>query len=66
MDADVPLEYLNEYLRPCQIRVKEAGHFKTVIGSQGMAAGGRYFFQVKINNGFLIKIGVSRKDIDND
>ena len=31
-----------------------------------MTAGSRYFFQVKINNGFLIKIGVSRKDIVND
>ena len=62
----LPYELLNEYLRPCQIRVTEAGYFKTVFANEPMQAGGRYFFQLKINSGFLIKIGVTRKQIDSE
>ena len=29
-----------------------------------MTSGGKYFFQILVNNGYLIKVGVTRKDLD--
>ena len=31
-----------------------------------MKAGGRYFFQIKVNNGSLMKIGVARRNIPSE
>ena len=57
-------EFINEYLRPVTVVVSDGNTFKTVIGDQPMTPGGRYFFEVQVNSGFLLKIGICRKDID--
>lgn len=45
----------------CLICTSKAGSgFKTTIGSEIFTAGGRYYFELFINKGQLIKIGVCR------
>lgn len=39
---------------------KEGSGFKTVLGNERFVEGGRYYFEVFINKGELLKIGVSR------
>ena len=39
--------------------------FKTTLGTEIFTEGGRYYFEVFINKGQLIKIGVSRPNITN-
>lgn len=46
------------------MEVKDGTGFKTVLGDTAMEQGGRYYFQVLIKHGSLVKIGVSRKDIN--
>ena len=29
-----------------------------------MTSGGKYFFQILVNNGYLMKVGVSRRNLD--
>eukprot|EP00347_Sterkiella_histriomuscorum_P003770 403363015 len=48
------------------VKVKDGSGFKTSFGDQPFKAGGRYYFQVQLNQGNLVKIGVSRKDIQAD
>ena len=57
-------EFKNEYLRPIKVTVSDGNAFKTVIGNQPMTPGGRYFFEVQITSGFLIKIGICRANTD--
>lgn len=44
--------------------VKEGSGFKTTLGTEVFQAGGRYYFELFINKGQLIKIGVCRLDIN--
>ena len=44
--------------------VSDGNSFKSVVGDQPMTPGGRYFFEVQIKTGFLVKIGVCRGSID--
>jgi hypothetical protein len=44
---------------------KEGSGFKTTIGTEIFLAGGRYYFELFINKGQLIKIGVCRPNIVN-
>ncbi|CDW75184.1 spry domain containing protein [Stylonychia lemnae] len=59
------------------VKVKDGSGFKTSFGDQVSLVelskfiqpfneGGRYYFQVQLNQGNLVKIGVSRKDILSD
>ena len=60
-------EYENEFLRPVTVTVSDGNTFKTVVGDQPMTPGGRYFFELRVNAGYLIKIGICRKaelDVD--
>ena len=59
-------EFINEYMRPVTVTVSDGNAFKTVIGDQPMTPGGRYFFEMRVNSGYLLKIGVSRKTINVD
>lgn len=58
-------EFINEYMRPVTVTVSDGNAFKTVIGDQPMTPGGRYFFEVRVNAGQLIKIGVCRNTFSN-
>lgn len=53
-------EFINEYTRPVTVTVSDGNSFKTVLGDQPMTPGGRYYFQLRVNAGYLIKIGVYR------
>ena len=53
-------EFINEYTRPVTVTVSDGNSFKTVLGDQPMTPGGRYYFQLRVNAGYLIKIGVCR------
>ena len=58
-------EYISEYMRPpVTVTVSDGNAFKTVIGDQSMTPGGRYYFEIKINSGYLLKIGVCKRDVD--
>ena len=57
-------EFINEYARPVTVTVSDGNAFKSVVGDQPMTPGGRYFFEVAIKSGCLIKIGVCRRSID--
>lgn len=46
------------------VTVKDGSGFKTTLGNMPFLPGEKYFFQIQINKGSLIKIGVSRKDIE--
>ena len=46
------------------VTVSDGNAFKSVIGDQTMTPGGRYFFEVQIKAGYLIKIGVCRGIIE--
>ena len=59
-------EFTNEYMRPVTVTVSDGNAFKTVIGDEAMTPGGRYFFEVKINAGYLIKIGICRNSVDSE
>lgn len=59
-------EFINEYMRPVTVTVSDGNAFKTVIGDQPMTPGGRYFFEMRVNSGYLLKIGVCRKTINVD
>ena len=59
-------EFINEYLRPVTVTVSDGNSFKTVIGDQPMTPGGRYYFEIKVNSGYLIKVGVCRQSIDSN
>ena len=59
-------EFTNEYMRPVTVTVSDGNAFKTVIGDEAMTPGGRYFFEVQINAGYLIKIGICRKSVDSE
>ena len=63
VDSDTE-EFINEFARPCTVTVSDGNTFKTVIGDAAMTPGGRYFFEVQIKSGNLIKIGVCRRTID--
>lgn len=58
-------EFINEYLRPVTVTVSDGNAFKTVLGGQPMTPGGRYFFEVRVNAGQLMKIGICRKTFGN-
>lgn len=45
-------------------KVREGSGFKTTLGTEVFEAGGRYYFELFINKGHLIKIGVCRLDIN--
>ena len=55
---------MNEYMRPVTVTVSDGNTFKTVIGDTAMTPGGRYYFEVQVNSGYLIKIGICRKSVD--
>ena len=57
---------MNEYMRPVTVTVSDGNAFKTVIGDDAMTPGGRYFFEVQINAGYLIKIGICRNSVDSE
>ena len=58
-------EYANDFLRPITVTVSDGTTFKTVVGDQPMTPGGRYFFELKVKAGYLMKVGICRKaDID--
>ena len=59
-------EFINEYARSITVTVSDGNAFKSVVGDQPMTPGGRYFFEVQIKTGYLIKIGVCRRSIDPD
>ena len=63
---DVDEEFMNEYMRPVTVTVSDGNAFKTVIGDDAMTPGGRYFFEVQINAGYLIKIGICRNSVDSE
>ena len=65
VDSDTE-EFINEFARPCTVTVSDGNTFKTVIGDAAMTPGGRYFFEVQINSGYLLKIGICRKTIDSE
>ena len=54
-------EFINEYLRPVTVTVSDGNAFKSVISNKPMTPGGRYYFEVAIKSGNLIKIGVCRR-----
>ena len=64
VDNDSSFEFINEYLLPHTVSVKSGKNFKSVIGDQPMASGGRYFFEILVNRGYLMKVGVSRRKLD--
>lgn len=47
-----------------KVRVTEGSGFKTVLGNMAFKPGGKYYFEVFIIKGNLIKIGVSRDSIN--
>ena len=61
VDCDSSYEFVNEYLLPHKVSIKQGKNFKTVIGDQPMRAGGKYFFQILVNQGYLFKVGVCRR-----
>ena len=63
---DLDEEFKNEYIRPVTVTVSDGSAFKTVIGDEAMTPGSRYFFEVQINAGYLIKIGICRKSVDSE
>ena len=67
--SDSSIDYCEPYgvQRPSTTaRVVDGSGFKTVIGNPKLPKGGRYFFQVQIVKGILIKIGVSVAGINPD
>ena len=64
VDYDSSYEFVNEYLLPHKVSIKQGKNFKTVIGDQPMRAGGKYFFQILVNKGYLFKVGVCRRQIN--
>lgn len=44
---------------------KQGSGFKTVLGTQRFVEGGIYYFEIFINKGQLMKIGISRPDVQN-
>ena len=66
VEEDSEEEFINEYTRPVTVTVSDGHTFKTVIGNQPMTAGGRYFYEIKVNSGTLIKIGVCRSQVDTE
>jgi hypothetical protein len=62
-DFDCSKEFKSEYSDEpplTHVKVKDGSGFKTVVGDTPMTPGGRYFFQVQIHKGILIKIGVTK------
>ena len=57
-------EYINENLRPVTVVVSDGNSFKTVIGDSSMTPGGRYYYEVKLTEGVMTKIGICRNQID--
>ena len=53
-------------MRPVTVTVSDGNAFKSVVGDLPMTPGGRYFFEVQINSGYLLKIGICRKTIDSE
>ena len=49
-------------MRPVTVTVSDGNSFKTVLGDQAMTPGGRYFFELKIKKGYLLKVGICRKN----
>ena len=45
-------------------RSNDGNGFKTTIGTEVFTEGGRYYFEIFINKGQLVKIGVSRPNIN--
>jgi hypothetical protein len=41
---------------------KEGSGFKTVMGTERFEEGGKYYFEIFVNKGELLKIGVTRPD----
>ena len=63
VDTSFEEEFVNEYLVPSRVTVQKGLSFKTVIGNQPMTPGGRYFFEIRVTSGYLIKIGVCKKQV---
>ena len=59
-------EFINENLRPVTVTVSDDSGFKTVIGDAPMTPGGRYYYEVKLHSGDLIKIGVCRPSVNTE
>ena len=57
---------MNEYLLPNRVTVSKGLFFKTVIGDQPMTQGGKYFFEILVTSGYLIKVGICRKGVDTE
>ena len=64
VNDDSSFEFVNEYLLPHRVSVKSGKNFKSVIGDQPMPSGGKYFFEILANKGYLMKVGVSRRKLD--
>jgi len=47
---------------PTTITVNNPSGFKTVLGDTPMLEGQNYFFQVKVEKGGFVKLGVSTRD----
>ena len=46
------------------VTVSDGNSFKTVIADQPMTPGGRYFYELRVKSGYLIKIGICRRTVD--
>ena len=44
------------------VKVLQAGGFKTAIGDQPMLRGGKYYFEISLLKGDLLKIGICKQD----
>ncbi|TNV76303.1 hypothetical protein FGO68_gene7058 [Halteria grandinella] len=52
--------------QPSMVKVKDGAGFKSAFGTQAMVRGGRYFFQVKLVHGTLMKVGIARKGVSTE
>ena len=63
-DKELTSKKLQVQEDPLRVKVIDGSGFKSTLGNANFEPGERYFFQINVIKGQLLKIGVSRKDIN--